>query len=339
MSEQRQPEGKPVTEPTPAPVAVVRFTLDAAEPITMLFIDATIEVMLVVKESIPLHANRIARDLWGVTGVYVLLGPPTESDALVRARPGMGGDVLERLRDHPSENPWFTRAVVARDTRQGWNSAEAGYLEGRLHDLCRASARVDHDARRDHGWDPPAARGGPAGSAVSSADCRGTPPRRCTVGSELVVSQYIVRYQGFARAPGVCHVVVAHDQAGEIAVLVGELRDNPGTSTVNAIEQVAGLISEKLLDGREDFSLYQYTLVRIPDPDRPRPTFQRVTWNGGRAFTMPTWEIVDPHHDPWLRYLTDKVKSSDYTLNSLLTELDRDLELIDGVAEPLPWAS
>jgi hypothetical protein len=135
--------------PSP-PVAVVRFTLDATEPITMLFIDATIEVMLVAKESVPLNANRIARDLWGVAGVYVLLGTPTTDDSLVRARPGMGSDVLARLRQHPAESPWFTRAVVARDTRQGWNSAEAGYIEGRLHDLCRASIGVEHDFRRDH---------------------------------------------------------------------------------------------------------------------------------------------------------------------------------------------
>jgi hypothetical protein len=135
--------------PTP-PVAVVRFTLDTAEPITMLFIDATIEVMLVAKESIPLNANRIARDLWGVAGVYVLLGAPTDDGNFVRARPGMGSDVLERLRQHPVESPWFTRAVVARDTRQGWNSAEAGYIEGRLHDFCRGSSGVQHDFRRDH---------------------------------------------------------------------------------------------------------------------------------------------------------------------------------------------
>jgi len=132
------------------PVAVVRFTLDAAEPITMLFIDATIEVMLVAKESVPLNARRIARDLWGVAGVYVLLGPPTTGDDLIRARPGMGHDVLARLRQHPTESPWFTRAIVARDTRQGWNTAEAGYLEGRLHDLCRDRIGVDHDFRRDH---------------------------------------------------------------------------------------------------------------------------------------------------------------------------------------------
>jgi len=137
-----------VTPHVPPPVAVVSFSHDHVEPITMLFIDATIEVMLVLKESVPGDVERIRRDLWGVAGVYVLLGPP-RSHALVRARPGSGHDVLARLRQHPKETPWFTRAVVARDTRQGWSSAEAGYLEGRLHRLCRESAAVEHDFRCD----------------------------------------------------------------------------------------------------------------------------------------------------------------------------------------------
>jgi hypothetical protein len=57
--------------------------------------------------------------------------------------------VLARLRQHPRETPWFTRAVVARDTRIGWNSAEAGYIEGRLHEMCRSSDGVEHVFRRD----------------------------------------------------------------------------------------------------------------------------------------------------------------------------------------------
>jgi hypothetical protein len=137
--------GLPVSPP---PVAVVRFSGDPLAPITILFIDATIEVMMVPKASVPRDAGQIAADIWAVAGVYVLLGLP-ETEGVVRARPGSGHDVLARLRQHPRENPWFTRAIVARDTRLGWNSAEAGYIEGRLHELCRMSEGVDHDFRRD----------------------------------------------------------------------------------------------------------------------------------------------------------------------------------------------
>ena len=131
-----------------APVAVVRFSTDPAAPITMLFIDGTIEVMLVSKESIPRERGLIAPEIWAVTGVYVLLGAP-QVGGTVRARPGSSHDVLARVRQHPRESEWFTRAVIARDTLRGWNSAEAGYIEGCLHGLCRVAPGVEHDFRRD----------------------------------------------------------------------------------------------------------------------------------------------------------------------------------------------
>jgi len=102
---------------------------------------------LTFKDAVPLEKDRIERDLWGVAGTYVLLGP--SSTALIRARPGMASDVLFRVRQHLRESEWFTRVVIARDTRQGWNTAEAGYLEGRLHRLCRESPGVEHVDRMD----------------------------------------------------------------------------------------------------------------------------------------------------------------------------------------------
>lgn len=191
---------RPGVEP---PLAVVRFTADARDPIRISFLSLPVEAMLVDKESVPLSAGRISAEEWAVAGVYVLLGPPAaaggdrqqedagddetdgdedraaggdaeadaepksgldqgESDAdgdsigadnasahLIRARPGMGTDVLKRVRQHPAKNPWFTRVLMARDTRKGRHSAEAGYLEGRLHDLCSANTRVQKVGRRD----------------------------------------------------------------------------------------------------------------------------------------------------------------------------------------------
>lgn len=139
----------PPSGPEP-PIAVVRFPSDPAVPITLSFLSVPVEVMIVEKESVPMGAAKIAAEDWAVAGIYVLLGPASDPAAKIRARPGMGSDVLLRLRQHPTENDWFTRAVVARDMRQGWNSAEAGYLEGRLHDLCRDADGVEHVYRRDH---------------------------------------------------------------------------------------------------------------------------------------------------------------------------------------------
>jgi len=70
---------------------------------------------------------------------------------LVRARPGRSGDVLQRVRQHTADPDlgWVRRAVLVRDTRQGFNTAEAGYLEGRLHDLCAAAPGVEQVGRAD----------------------------------------------------------------------------------------------------------------------------------------------------------------------------------------------
>jgi hypothetical protein len=132
------------------PVAVVRFPADPGAPIRISFLSVPVEAMIVDRESIPPSAEKLATEEWAVAGVYVLLGPATESGSKIRARPGTSTDVLFRLRQHLTGIDWFTRAVVARDMRQGWNSAEAGYLEGRLHDLCRRSDGVEHVFRRDH---------------------------------------------------------------------------------------------------------------------------------------------------------------------------------------------
>jgi hypothetical protein len=114
-----------VSPPGPeAPIAVVRFPSDPAVPIRLSFLSVPVEVMIVEKDSVPRGAAKIAAEDWAVAGIYILLGPPSDPNAKIRARPGMGSDVLFRLRQHPIENDWFTRAVVARDTRQGWNSAE-----------------------------------------------------------------------------------------------------------------------------------------------------------------------------------------------------------------------
>ena len=136
-------------DPEP-PVAVVRFPADSGAPIRLSFLGAPVEAMIVDRESVAASAGKILTEEWAVAGVYVLLGPATDSGSKIRARPGMSTDVLFRLRQHLARIDWFTRAVVARDIRQGWNSAEAGYLEGRLHDLCRGSDGVEHIFRRDH---------------------------------------------------------------------------------------------------------------------------------------------------------------------------------------------
>jgi hypothetical protein len=138
-----------VPQPSSLSTAIVHCAADPAEPVIISFTGATIELLVAPKTSVPKEQGRIDRHIWGVTGAYVLLGPATEGGAAIRARPGQSSDVLNRVEQHIAESEWFTRAVLARDTRQGWNSAEAGYIEGRLHRLCRESPGIEHAFRRD----------------------------------------------------------------------------------------------------------------------------------------------------------------------------------------------
>lgn len=131
----------PTLEPT-APWCSLTFAPEPRKPVQVHFRGTNLEILLVEKELVPRSADAIPRD-WAMVGVYVLLGRPTTPEGIVTARPGYTADMLKRLREHMTENDWYTRAVVARD-REVWESGHARYLEGRLHDLCEASDRVDH---------------------------------------------------------------------------------------------------------------------------------------------------------------------------------------------------
>jgi hypothetical protein len=122
---------------------------------TLHFVNSTIELLVVDRMSLPASQGRVPRDLWSGAGVYVLIGP-SHAEGVVRARPGFGTDLVRRVRQHQVESPWFTRALLAREAHVGWNSAEARYLEGRLHVLCRESPEVQHDFRRDRDASLPA---------------------------------------------------------------------------------------------------------------------------------------------------------------------------------------
>jgi hypothetical protein len=135
-----------------SPVGVARFGIHPLDPVVFQFIDATLEVVALRRAALE-RGTYVDRTLWAVPGVYVLIGPPAHGGtADVRARPGLArGDLLDRVREHLRDQTldWFVRCILVRDTRQGFNSAQAAYLEGELHNLARAAERVEHNYRRD----------------------------------------------------------------------------------------------------------------------------------------------------------------------------------------------
>jgi hypothetical protein len=137
-----------------SPVGIARFAAVVSDPTALQFIDATLEV-LVTRLSLVGRGGPIAADVWGVPGVYVLLGLPSalppQAGPIVRARPGRTGDLLQRMRQHAADTKlaWARRALLVRGTGRGFNTAHTGYLEGRLHDLCAAATPVEHVGRSD----------------------------------------------------------------------------------------------------------------------------------------------------------------------------------------------
>jgi hypothetical protein len=113
-------------------------------------------------------------------------------------------------------------------------------------------------------------------------------------------------------------------------VLVGELQDNPGTTVRNATEEVARAIKRKLVPSGQ-FDLYEYATRGLPSL---APTFYKINWRGAKRFSMPTWEVVDPLADPFLRSAKKLVRSHNYTAEALKRE--RHVKLIDG-RDDTPW--
>lgn len=91
----------------------------------------------------PANVNRLT-DEWQQPGVYVLLGrraPEQATDVYV----GMATDLRKRLNAHRRKPrfPWWRAVAVVRDTTTGFDSAQIGYLEGRLAQELRALPGVN----------------------------------------------------------------------------------------------------------------------------------------------------------------------------------------------------
>ncbi|MEI2700354.1 MAG: hypothetical protein V9E94_19235 [Microthrixaceae bacterium] len=89
-------------------------------------------------------------DEWDAPGAYVLLDRPDADEQWgVYAGKAPAG-VRTRLRDHlRNKDHWYRALLLRRDTTLGFNSAQIGWLEGRLYDLFDvATDAVLHNGNR-----------------------------------------------------------------------------------------------------------------------------------------------------------------------------------------------
>ncbi len=127
------------------PLAIVRFPPDATHPVFVRFEGVEIETAICTRET---YASKqdLPAELWSVGGVYVLSGPSNSPgcDACVRPGTTQTRPLLERVDEHlPAKENWWRQVILVRRPSRGFDSAESGYLETRLHEVCQSAHRLE----------------------------------------------------------------------------------------------------------------------------------------------------------------------------------------------------
>jgi RAMA domain-containing protein len=112
----------------PSPVIPVNVQIPSqpTAPLIADFVEHALRVAYVNKRDV----ERLQEAEWGVPGVYVLLTDDEHGTAYVGKATGLRDRLLQHRRT--PKIPWRRALLIKRDTSHGFNSAEIGYLEGRL---------------------------------------------------------------------------------------------------------------------------------------------------------------------------------------------------------------
>lgn len=122
---------------------------DPRLPFTVLLEDVPGQPIEIHDHSVGLHmvlvekssVYRLNRE-WDVAGVYLLLDL-VQADGSFGAYVGKSpAGMRSRLQQHEREKSWNRALLIRRATLHGLTSAHAGWLEGDLHELLRASERA-----------------------------------------------------------------------------------------------------------------------------------------------------------------------------------------------------
>lgn len=104
----------------------VQIPGDAEAPVIADFVEHALRAAYVDRVNLAV----LAADTWNVPGVYILLAGNGSNQVYV----GQARQMKRRLMQHDSKEklPWNRAILVKRDTTDGFNTAEIGYLEGRV---------------------------------------------------------------------------------------------------------------------------------------------------------------------------------------------------------------
>lgn len=110
---------------------------NSTEPLLIDLPGANLDFAVVTRESLS-----GLDESWNVPGTYVLMDPvDAEGCAGVYVGKAPGG-LITRVRQHVRVREDWRRALLIRRPYQGFNSAEVGWLEGRLYDVLNSAGRI-----------------------------------------------------------------------------------------------------------------------------------------------------------------------------------------------------
>jgi hypothetical protein len=122
-------------------IQLVTFSVpgSSVEPMPVKVAHSGLRMVLVSRESV-----RLLDESWKVLGIYFLLGASDDPDRY-RAYVGEVGKrtLIQRIKQHAGEKDWWSRALLIASASDDFNSAEIGWLEGRLYDVLNNAVACD----------------------------------------------------------------------------------------------------------------------------------------------------------------------------------------------------
>lgn len=116
-------------------------------------------------------------------------------------------------------------------------------------------------------------------------------------GEEDSIVNQCIEYQGYGPNMAHCHVRI-QEHGGAKVVIMTEAEDNPGTSIVNAAEEIAGLIcGTHRLDPLETRWIQRFQLKSGNGWLIQEVEFMARTVGGQTVFTEPVWMRIDGEED------------------------------------------
>ncbi len=111
----------------------------SVQPMEVQVAHSGLRMVLASRESI-----RLLKGNWEVLGVYFLLGAADDPDRY-RAYVGEVGKstLVGRVKQHAAQKDWWSRVLLIASASDEFNSAEIGWLEGRLYDVLNNAVACD----------------------------------------------------------------------------------------------------------------------------------------------------------------------------------------------------